>query len=423
MIQNPDALSVLNKGWQGIAVAAIDDRTVTFTLPSLLGSFPYNMTNGIIPEHILKDVDPGEMRSVGFNTVNPVGAGPFAWDTIEVSGESPETRQTQVALSPFESYNGGAPKLASFVIHAYHDDAEMKRSFKEREITAANFTDIPSELKDVPGIETNNFMMSAANMVFFRHSNPVLADVAVRKALVQSVNVDAIIENLSYPTHPVRGPLLLGQVGYDKTLVQPAFDPAAAAATLDAAGWKETANGSRAKGGLPLTFNLYAQDMPETKEVVMQVATAWRSIGVRPIVRLQSGEDLRRSIASHDYDALLYGISIGVDPDVFVYWHGSQNDARSSGLNFSEFKSRSADMALEAGRTRIEPELRVIKYKPFLQAWQQDLPALGLYQPRYLYLTYGKVFGLNEHTLNTNTDRYSNVHNWQIRQAEVTNRR
>ena len=421
IIQNPDALSVLNKSWQGIKVAAVNDSSVTFTLPNVLGSFPYNMTNGIIPEHLLKSVAPGEMRSVSFNTENPVGAGPFSWHTIEVTGESPETRQSQIAMSPFNQYNGGAPKLASFVIHAFHNADQLDASFRKQELTAANFTDIPKDTADNKAIVTNDFLLSAADMVFFKQANPILADVAVRKALVQSVNVDAIIDNLGYATRPVRGPFLLGQLGYDKTQTQPAFDTAVAAAKLDAACWTPRGDGIRTKAGKPLQFTLYAQNMSESRLVSDQLVRAWRSIGVKVTVRLQSSEDLQRSIAGREYDALLYGISIGTDPDVFVYWHSSQYDVRSSGLNFAGYKSKAADVSLEAGRTRIEPDLRVVKYKPFLQAWQQDTPALGLYQPRFDYLTHGTVYGLKTHTLNSNIDRFSNVQNWEIRQADITN--
>ena len=41
-----------------------------------------------------------------------------------------------------------------------------------------------------------------------------------------------------------------------------------------------------------------------------------------------------------------------LDPDVFAYWHSSQADIRAaSRLNFSEYKSATADKALESGRT------------------------------------------------------------------------
>ena len=44
--------------------------------------------------------------------------------------------------------------------------------------------------------------------------------------------------------------------------------------------------------------------------------------------------------------------------------------------------------------------------------WRNDSPAVGLYQPRFLYITKGDVKGLDTGTINTGTDRYNNVNNW-----------
>src|SRR5690606_23572399 len=125
---------------------------------------------------------------------------------------------------------------------------------------------------------------------------------------------------------------------------------------------------------------------------------------------------------SYAYDVLLHGISIGADPDVYVYWHGSQTDVRSPvQLNYSQYAPDAAvNAALEAGRTRLDPPLRTVKYQPFLQAWKNDAPALGLYQPRFLYITRGSVDGLAETAVNSDAGRLSNVHNWQIRKEWVT---
>jgi hypothetical protein len=87
----------------------------------------------------------------------------------------------------------------------------------------------------------------------------------------------------------------------------------------------------------------------------------------------------------------------------------------------SEYKNTVADSALESGRTRLDPALRTIKYKPFLQAWQQDVPAIGLYQPRVLYVTSIAVAGFSDHAVNNAAERFYNIQNWQIRQAKVTN--
>jgi peptide/nickel transport system substrate-binding protein len=136
---------------------------------------------------------------------------------------------------------------------------------------------------------------------------------------------------------------------------------------------------------------------------------------------LQPLADFQTTLEFHTYDALLYGVSIGVDPDVYAYWDSSQADIRStSRLNFSEYKSATADAALESGRTRLDPNLRTIKYKPFLQAWQTDAPALGLYQPRFLYITRGTVYNLTDHTLNTDADRYNSIAKWEIHTKKIT---
>jgi len=143
-------------------------------------------------------------------------------------------------------------------------------------------------------------------------------------------------------------------------------------------------------------------------------------IGGEPVdIVLQQSADLQSTLATHSYDALLYGISIGADPDVYAYWDSAQADMRAQNrLNFSEYSSsKISDVALEAGRTRLDPALRIVKYRPFLQAWQADAPALGLYQPSYLYITRGPVYGLEEHYINNATDRYSNVQNWMVRQV------
>lgn len=418
-IQNPDAGSYLQPSWKDVKVAAPNSSTVVFTLPNALSSFMYHMTTGIIPEHLLKDVDPAEMRSVTFNTLNPVGSGPFMWQKVEVSGDTPETREEQIALSPFKYYHAGAPKLASFIVHAFHDENQLVASFSKHELTAASFADMPSGLQHNNDIQVNNYILTAANMVFFKETNPVLSDVNVRKALVQAANTAAIVKSLPFPTHPVISPLLEGQLGFDRTVTQLPFDVAAANAALTADGWLPSASGVRMKGKQPLTFTLQAQDTAENRKVTSQLQDQWRQIGVRADVQLREGSDLQAAISSQNYDALLYGISIGPDPDVFVYWDSSQKDPRSTRLNFSMYGNKVSDTALEGGRTRQDPALRAIKYKPFLQAWQQDAPALGLYQPRFMYLTYGVVYGLDPHTINSDSDRFNNVQNWEIRQASM----
>jgi peptide/nickel transport system substrate-binding protein len=263
--------------------------------------------------------------------------------------------------------------------------------------------------------------LTAAVMSFFRMSDGVLADGNVRQALLKATDTPAIIKSLGYPTMAVKEPLLQGQLAYDPTYSQAGFDLAAAKQQLDNDGWHVGKNGMRSKDGVPLKFRLSTQNSSEYQSVASQLKSQWRAAGADVTVSLQDPTEFQSTLASHGYDALLYGIAIGTDPDVSAYWNSSQaNVLSATRLNFSEYHSGTADAALEAGRTRLDPALRTIKYRPFLQAWQTDAPAVGLYQPRVFYVSRGPVFGLTEHTVNNATDRFDNVNNWMIRQKAVS---
>lgn len=423
VIQNPDAQSPLRTSWQGIVVKATDDRTVTFTLPGQLTAFPYSLTNGIVPKHLLEGKSMASLRTLPFNTSKPVGAGPFKFEALEVTGGAADRREEQIALVPFTAYNGGTPQLDRFVIHSYRDEGQLRESFEERRVDAmVGLSQTPDEYMDDGVTRIHSFPMTAAVMSFFRTTSPLLKDKAVRQALVQATDRPEIIQSLQYPAIPVKAPILKSQVGYDSKYEQPPYNLEAAKASLEAAGWRTDGSGIRQKDGQRLELSLYAQNSSEYTSVADRLQKQWRQAGVDLQIILQESTDFQATLSSaaHTYDVLLYGIAIGKDPDVYVYWDSRNADIRSPNrLNFSEYTSPTADAALQAGRTRADATLRAIKYQPFLQAWRDDAPAVGLYQPRHLYITRTKVYGLEEHLINTETERFANVQNWMIREKDV----
>lgn len=425
LIQNPDVQSPLQNDWRGVDVSAPDPRTIVFKLPGVLVSFPSGLTTGIVPKHLLENVAPANLRTADFNTVSPVGAGPFAWETLDVKSDgNPQHNIEKISFTPFLNYASGPPQLHKFVVQIFADPEQALKAFDNNELTGlTGLSGVPEKYENSSRIIIHSLPLNAANMVFFKVSAEPLNDVNIRKALVRATNEKSIVEALDYPTRYVREPLLLGQVGYDKKFVQAKFDPASAKLILDTAGWKvdPTKHAVRYKAGRPLSFTLTVADTPEYHMVAGKLKNQWAKIGVKLDLEFQSSNDFQNALIYHSYEAILYGVSVGPDSDVFVYWHSSQADIRSANrLNLAEYKSSVADLALEAGRTRLDPAIRTIKYKPFLQAWQADVPAIGLYQPRLLYLTNGRLNGLSEAPINNATDRLINVQNWQIREARVT---
>lgn len=414
-IQNPDARSPHFTAWQGIKTEAVSPTEVKFTLPNVLASFPHSLTIGILPEHVLADVQPADLRGSLFNTVEPVGAGPFKWQDVEVVGDTAETREQRIALHAYDDYHHGRPKLDEFIVRAFLEEAPLIKSFEEGKLNAvAGALSMPLKGNDVKEL---NVPLTGSVMVFLNTQEPMLSDAKVRRALTMATDQKTLLGRLGYASVPVNGPLLPEHTGYRADVLQYGFDLAGAQALLDDAGWKvDPATGIRTKDGAKLSIVLNTLSSAEYALVAGQLQKQWRQAGVELVVESLAQSDLQTSIDERSYGALVYGIIMGLDPDQFAYWHSSQADVRSQRrLNFSEYKSNAIDDALEAGRTRIDPALREAKYLPFLQTWREDAPAIALYRPRLIYTVYGSLYNFSEHGMNTPVDRFNNVHQWMVR--------
>jgi peptide/nickel transport system substrate-binding protein len=416
-IQNPDAKSPLVGGWTGIKIEKVDELTVKFTLPNAYSPFPYSLTTGILPQHILKNYTAEQLRSATFNIKAPVGSGPFVWKSVNVENISKDSQSSTIRLVRFEKYNKGAPKLDGITIRTYASDQDAKKALDDKEVITVAGVSIPdNEIK--ADYSSTSFNLMSADMFFLKTDSPLLSDTKVRQALVSGTNVPNLIQKVGYPAAAVREPLLKGQIGFDPAYYQASFNKDSAKAALDAAGWTLAPNEQiRKKDGKQLKLNLVYEKSAEFSRVVDELQKQWTDLGVALNINVtQDSTETVNYLKSHEYDVLLYGINIGPDPDVFAYWHSSQIKTGSQ-LNLADYKSASADMALEAGRTRVDLKLRAAKYKPFLQAWQADAPAIGLYQPRYLYVSNQEVYGLTAKTINSPADRYNDAHLWMINTA------
>lgn len=419
--QNPDVKSPLFASWREVSIAKVDERTVTFTLKAPFAPFINSLLTGIIPMHLLQKVDPSQLRSVSFNTNKPVGAGPFMWQTLEITGNNTDAREQHIGLIANPKYNGGRPKLDQFVIKAFLTKDRMLTAFNERRIDAAVGLDkLPDELKN-SSVSAYETPLTAINMAFFLNDPPgPLSDKKVRTALVEAADTPAAIKSLGFPVIKSDEPVLKDSFAYDPAYKQAGKNIDQANHLLDDAGWPKSNSGIRQKADKDLTLTLLGLNNYDNTVVAKSLQQSWASVGVKVNVVLQDDQDLQSSVSNRSYDVLLNAISMGTDPDSYAFWHSSQADKRSPNrLNFSDYTSETADKALDGGRTRVEVPLRTAKYKPFLQAWQTDNPALALYQPRFLYVTRGKLFFYNPTTLNSSTDRLNNVQNWMIRQSNT----
>lgn len=421
-IQDRETRSPLRSSWEGVKIKKINDYKVTFEITNALSSFSYALVNGIVPEHILANVPNAELRSSNFNTINPIGTGSFKLKTLDVVGQDVSSRQERVALTKYSDYHEANNGPENIVIRTYRDDDAMLNDFEAQIIQSmVGLGFMPDNLLEKDDVRALTVPLTSAVMAFFNNSAPVLSDAKVRQALVQGVDSNAIRKGLSVSSIAVDSPFLKSHFAYNPDIVQLPYDKTKALALLDEAGWTLNEQGIRTKDGKELKLRLVSQSLSEYSAITKELQKSWSELGIAVDAVLQPEEDIQAgAIARHDYDVLLYGISIGYDPDVFAYWHSSQFDPNAtSRLNFSEYQNEAADSALEAGRTRLDEELRKVKYQPFLQAWRDDAPAVAFYQPNFTMIVRGTFEGFEGGQLSTATDRFYSVGEWKIRNDTV----
>jgi peptide/nickel transport system substrate-binding protein len=424
-IQNPDVKSPYFTSWSNIKITKVDSQTIKFVLPNAYSPFPHYLTGGIIPKHLLKDVPPAELRSHSFNNKEPVGSGPFKLTKVDVNNDEKADLSSTIQMVSNSKYHLGQVKLDGINIKTYRNNgALIEANSKHQVMTAAG---LPlSDKQIISGHDSYSFNLMSANMIFLKTNSPVLASTNVRKALQVGTNSAKLISKIDYPVIPVKGPILNSQIGYNPDLMQPAFNKAQAVKLLEEAGWTLSGNAKyRSNNNKPLILKMTYQDSPDFSKIADELQKQWKELGVNLSIEITPDDQVnRRILDSHDYDVLLYGINIGADPDVYAYWHSSQIDKKLAiHLNLSEYKSAVADSGLEAGRSRQDPTIRATKYKPFIEAWKKDAPAIGLYQPRYLYVySHQVLYGINAKYINTPSDRFNNVQDWMIKTARETKR-
>lgn len=410
-IQNPDVRSPLGPSWKDIRIEAQSELTVTFTLPNSFAPFLHSLTRGgILPKHVLSTTNPEQMRSSEFNSIAPIGSGPFKYSEVAEVGSNKELR-----LRQFEEYYLGVPNITQINLIAYADQEAMVKDFNDGELAAIG------GLKGVDMSVINNDINHTWNDVplengvyaFLRNGDDKLSDAKMRTALVRATNQVEILKSLNGRFISVDSALLKGQIGYNQDIIQHKYDPAKAKKALDDLGWKKGDDGWRYKDNQKLTLVLTTQDSDYYPKVADQLKAQWAQVGINLEVQLVDEAAIQSNhIIPHNYQVFLTGIEIGHDPDVYPFWHSSQ--ASIGGFNLAEYKSDQADIALEAGRTRSDEELRDLKYKPFIEAWAQDAPAIGIYQPTYVYIQQARAKGFEPNAIASPEERYNNIHKWFI---------
>jgi peptide/nickel transport system substrate-binding protein len=379
--------SPLATNWQGVTVRPVDEHTIEMTLKTPYTPFIENATLGILPEHIWKDADLDQFTFGSYN-FQPIGSGPYKVEEIKRGADGAAEYYKLVA---FSGYGPGEKYISTIYLHIYSDTASLLDALRKGEIESA--TGMSSG--DAKTLEEEGYRVETADMlrifgVFFNQNQAThFADKKVRVALSKAVDKKAIIDKvLNSYANEENSPLPNRLSGGSQVK----------ATTTN------TANVSTSS----LSFTLTTSNNPELVATAELLKEQWAAIGAKvTIASLDPAELNQTVIRPRKYDALLFGEIVGRGNDLYPFWYSGER--KDPGLNIALYTNARADSLLQKARTATSSEEIAGHLAAFEAIIEEDVPAIFLYSPDFLYVVPKKLKGLTLPPLELPTDRWAGI--------------
>jgi len=411
--------SSLRGKFANVKTEILDEHTVKFTLPEPLTPFLEDLTVGILPAHIWQHVRPENILLTEFN-IQPVGLGPYKFKKL-IKDQFGAIRSYLLVRNP--DFHLGEPNIKEIELRFYSDEQAALNALNQNEIESINFLAYGKQ----PIIETNNIRLLGLQLpqytaIFFNlSSDKAIGNKNVRKALAHTIDKDEIVrEAIKDKGRVIHGPILPGYPGYHPDIEKFELNTDISNELLNEAEWT-LVDGKRQKGDETLEITLTTADRPELIKSANLIQEAWSKLGIEVKLSIVGINEIQEHIiSSRDFEVLLFGEIVGLDPDPYPFWHSSQ--ISNEGLNISNFKHSEANQVLEEARQTPDQETKNEKYIHFQNILVAELPAIFLYNPDYIYPISYKIKGADQKLIINPSDRLTNIHKWFIKTKRVLKR-
>jgi peptide/nickel transport system substrate-binding protein len=332
-------------------------------------------------------------------------------------------------LKSFDDFTLGKPYIKNIHFVFYKNESDLISAFKNEEVTSINSiqTYNAKELSE-NGYNVQEYPLPRIFGVFFNQSKaPLFASKTVRTALDTAIDRDQIIQNvLNGYGNKIDGPIPSSIIPFTQLSETESsnnnFGTEKAKSILEEAGFKLNEKGvmqrETSEGIEVLSFSVSTANVPELVSAAEQVVESWKAIGADVTLKVFDPNDFNQNvIRPRNYDAILFGEVIGRDLDFYAFWHSSQRN--DPGLNIADYANIDVDAVLESARQMDNGPERIEKFRIFAKEIKNDIPAVFLYSPNFIYVVPEKLKGVIPENLETPSERFLSVYNWYLETDKV----
>lgn len=205
-------------------------------------------------------------------------------------------------------------------------------------------------------------------------------DIRVRKAINYAIDKQEIIDGVYLGLGiTIASPYKPGTRWSNPDLTPYPFDPIKAKQLLIEAGYKDTnGDGIVERAGKKLSFEILTNlGNKQREKTAVIIQRRLKEVGIETQIRtLEWASLLSNFIKPGDFDALVMGWGLGLDPDQYTIWHSSQQ--KPGQFNFIGYSNPDVDKLLEQGRLEFDPDKRMQIYHAFSKVLYEDSPLVYL---------------------------------------------
>ena len=367
-------------------IVVLDDYTIQFQLSQVDAAFLCcKTTYGIIPEHILGELTADEFNASAFNTLEPVGTGPYMFREW--------VKDDHVALVKNPNYFQGEPNFDFWYLKVVEDSIVEFAQLQTGEVdisenVEASLWEEALQQEHLNCIPHSRFGFTMYTYQLDPEKTPLFLDVRTRKALLYALDRQALVDSLVFGLGRVAHSTMpeLSWAFNPDNEPRYGFDPEKAKELLDEAGWKdEDGDGVReahgvtgVEDGTPFSFvlNTNAGNV-EREGVIVAAQQYWAEIGVdaQP-TPIEWNALLAMLTETYEYEMIVVGFGWDTDPDQKTMWH---TDSYGGGFNMNTYSNPRVDEVIDAALLTVDQEKRKGYYYEMQAILAEEVPAPILY--------------------------------------------
>ena len=376
-LSDSNRLSMLDKA------EATGDYEVTCTLKTANSSFLTALTdagNAIVPKEEVE----GWGDDFGSHLV---GTGPFSLESFQLD--------QQAVLKKNADYWLAEPNLDEVIFKVITDSTQAANALQTGELDVAMDLKGESVQKvkdnaDLTLLETPGLHVA---YIYFNMEQGPTADIKVRKALIEAVNVEEMVASLYKYGEAQKAslPLPPGSWGYDASLESkvPGYDPEDAKALLAEAGY-----------GDGLTLDLYISDTEARQNMAVLLQAYWAQVGVALNIHASEWGTFSEVAMSNNAD--VYGMSWTWYPDPYFFLNKLFSTDEFGGIgNGQHYSNAQVDELLQKALEATDQADRADYYKQALALIVDDLPGIFYSNENVIYGVNGRVHDFIQRADNT----------------------